>query len=148
MRGRDPLMAGNHSGGLEIDRCRRIVAGLNDEPIARRPAQYTTKIQWQLFHTDVACAEANHLATQKPERLEKMKKLWPEEAQKYDVLPISDHASANLPKGMLFRVPVASSGQYTYYPGTAEVPEASAAPTCNSSFKILAEIDFTDRVRG
>lgn len=104
--------------------------------------------QWQLFHTDVDRAEAHDLANKEPERLERMKALWLEEANKYDVLPLSDHASANLPKGMLFRVPVAASGQFTYYPGTAEVPEASAAPTCNSSFKILAEVDFTEKSEG
>jgi arylsulfatase len=104
--------------------------------------------QWQLFHTDVDRAEAHDLAAQEPARLEKLKALWLEEARKNDVLPISDHASANLPKGMLFRVPVAASGQFTYYPGTAEVPEASAAPTCNSSFKILADVDFTPKSEG
>jgi arylsulfatase len=104
--------------------------------------------QWQLFHTDVDRAEAHDLADKEPKRLEKLKALWLKEAQKYDVLPLSDHASANLPKGMLFRVPVAPSGQFAYYPGTAEVPEASAAPTCNASFKILAEVDFTPQSEG
>ena len=40
------------------------------------------------------------------------------------------------------------SGQYTYYPGTTEVPEASAAKTHDVSYKILAEVEFTPTREG
>jgi arylsulfatase len=50
--------------------------------------------------------------------------------------------------GILYRVPVPPSGQYTYYPETSEVPEALAAGTHNRSFKILAEVDFTGESQG
>ena len=40
------------------------------------------------------------------------------------------------------------SGQYTYYPGTSEVPEASAANTINVSHRILAEVEFTPDAQG
>jgi len=43
---------------------------------------------------------------------------------------------------------VPPSGQYIYYPGTSEVPEASAANTINVSYKILAEVEFTGDSRG
>jgi arylsulfatase len=39
-----------------------------------------------------------------------------------------------------YHVAQPKSGQYTYYPGTTEVPEHSAANTHNRSFKILAEV--------
>jgi len=45
-------------------------------------------------------------------------------------------------------VAVPVSGQYTYYPGTSEVPEASAANTINVSHKILAEVEFTGDSQG
>ena len=38
--------------------------------------------------------------------------------------------------------------RYTYYPDTSEVPEASAARTLGSSFKILAEVEFTKASQG
>ncbi|MGH9230291.1 MAG: hypothetical protein ACRD07_16475 [Acidimicrobiales bacterium] len=41
-----------------------------------------------------------------------------------------------------------ASGQYTYYPGTREVPEASAANTINVSYRILAEVEFTGDSQG
>jgi arylsulfatase len=106
------------------------------------------KDQWQLFHTDVDRSEAHDLAAKYPKKLKELQALWLKEARKNDVLPMSDHASANLPKGMLFRVPVAPSGQFTYYPGTTEIPEASAAPTCNASFKILADVEFSAKTEG
>ena len=42
-----------------------------------------------------------------------------------------------------FKVPVPPSGQYTYYPGTTEVPERSAANVHGVSYKVLAEVEFT-----
>jgi hypothetical protein len=45
-------------------------------------------------------------------------------------------------------VGVPQSGQYTYYPGTTEVPQASAANTLNVSYRILAEVEFTEDSQG
>jgi len=39
---------------------------------------------------------------------------------------------------------VPPSGVYTYFPGTLEVPERSAANTHGVSYRILAEVDITD----
>jgi arylsulfatase len=103
---------------------------------------------WQLFHTDADRAEAHDVAAQHPERLEALKALWLEEAQKNDVLPLSDRPSPTLPPGFLYHVPVPPSGRYTYYPGTASVPEASAAGTLNRSFKILADVEFGPGAQG
>jgi arylsulfatase len=104
--------------------------------------------EWQLFHTDDDRSEAHDVADRYPDKLEELKALWLEEAKRNDVLPLSDHASADLPPGMLYHVPVPPSGRYTYYPGTAPIPEASAAGTVNRSFKILAEVEFTPDSEG
>ena len=44
--------------------------------------------------------------------------------------------------------PSPPSGQYTYYPGTSEVPEQLAASTHGVSFKILAEVEFAAESQG
>ena len=49
---------------------------------------------------------------------------------------------------MEFNVPVPPSGQYTYYPGTTEIPERSAANTHGVSFKVLAEVELTPESTG
>ena len=62
--------------------------------------------------------------------------------KKYDVLPLNDLGIFEF-RALEFEIAVPASGQYTYYPGTSEVPEASAANTTNVSYKILAEVEFT-----
>jgi arylsulfatase A-like enzyme len=104
--------------------------------------------RWQLFHTDEDRSEAHDLADQYPEKVEQLKALWLEEARKNDVLPLNDMTTHELgTSGLLYRVPVPPTGQYTYYPGTSEVPEQLAANT-HGSFKILAEVDFTAESQG
>ena len=103
--------------------------------------------RWQLFHTDVDRAEAHDLADEHPEKLEELIRIWFEEAQKYNVLPLNDLSIAEFIK-LEYRIPVPADGRYTYYPHTTEVQEALAARTQSVSFKILADIDFSDTSAG
>ncbi|MCI0636246.1 MAG: arylsulfatase, partial [Actinobacteria bacterium] len=103
--------------------------------------------RWQLFHVDEDRAEAHDLADQHPEKVEELKALWLEEAKRYDVLPLNDLGILEFIK-LEYRVAVPPSGQYTYYPGTTEVPEQSAASTHGRSFKILAEVELTGDSQG
>jgi arylsulfatase len=102
---------------------------------------------WQLFHVDEDRAEAHDLAAKYPDKLEALKQLWLSEAEKYNVLPLND---LGLPafRELEFKVKPPATGRYVYYPGTTEVPEASAARTLGSSFKILAEVEFTAKSEG
>ncbi|HEY1278396.1 MAG TPA: sulfatase-like hydrolase/transferase, partial [Acidimicrobiales bacterium] len=101
---------------------------------------------WQLFHTDEDRAEAHDLAEQHPDKVEELKALWLEEAKANKVLPLNDmnitgkDLQAFL--AMEFNVPVPPSGQYTYYPGTTEVPERLAANVHAVSYKVLADVEF------
>jgi hypothetical protein len=108
--------------------------------------------RWQLFHTDEDRPEAHDLAEEHPEKVEELKALWFEEARSNNVLPLSDLAASG-PEletrlSLEYHVPVPPSGQYTYYPGTTEVPEHSAANTHAVSFNILADVDFTSASEG
>jgi arylsulfatase A-like enzyme len=99
--------------------------------------------RWQLFHTDEDRAEAHDLAEQQPDKVEQLVKLWFEEAKKYNVLPLNDVGVLEYMK-YEFQMPVPGSGIFTYYPGTAEVPERSAANVHGVSYKILAEVTIND----
>jgi hypothetical protein len=103
--------------------------------------------RWQLFHTDEDRSEAHDLADQHPDKLEELKALWLEEARKYNVLPLNDLGIFEF-RALEYTVAVPASGQYTYYPGTSEVPEASAANIINVSYKILAEVELTRDSQG
>jgi arylsulfatase A-like enzyme len=103
--------------------------------------------RWQLFHTDEDRSEAHDLANQHPDKVRELAELWLEEARKYDVLPLNDLSIFEF-RALEYTVAVPASGQYVYYPGTSEVPEASAANTINVSHKILAEVEFTGDSQG
>ncbi len=103
--------------------------------------------RWQLFHTDEDRSEAHDLAEQHPEKVEELKALWLEEAKKYDVLPLNDLGIIEF-RALEYEIAVPQSGRYTYYPGTTEVPQASAANTMNVSYRILAEVEFTKDSQG
>jgi hypothetical protein len=103
--------------------------------------------RWQLFHSDEDRSEAHDLADQHPEKLEALKALWLEEAEKYDVLPLNDLSIFEF-RELEYEIAVPSTGRYSYYPGTSEIPEASAAHTTNVSYKIFAEVEFTKDSEG
>jgi arylsulfatase len=109
---------------------------------------------WQLFHTAEDRSEARDLAAENPDKLEELKALWMEEAKANNVLPLNDLQVLGNPKDfetfmkMEFHIPVPPSGQYTYYPGTSEIPERSAANVHGVSYKVLAEVDLTPQSEG
>jgi arylsulfatase A-like enzyme len=105
------------------------------------------KDQWQLFHVEVDRAEAHDLADKYPDKVKELAALWLSEAKKNNVLPIVDLGVAAL-HALEFHAAPPADGRYTYYPGTTEVSEAVAARTLGSSFKILAEVEFTADTQG
>jgi arylsulfatase len=105
------------------------------------------KDRWQLFHVDEDRAEAHDLADEHPEKVEELKALWLEEAKRNNVLPLMDISIPEL-HALEFHAAIPPSGQYVYYPGTTEIPEASAASTLGRSFKILAEVELTRESAG
>ena len=105
------------------------------------------KDRWQLFHTDVDRSEAKDLADEHPEKVKELAELWLAEAKKYGVLPLNDLGVHGL-HALEYKAAAPASGRYVYYPGTTEVPEASAARTLGVSFKIFAEVEFTGGSQG
>jgi arylsulfatase A-like enzyme len=97
--------------------------------------------QWELFNVDEDRAEAVDLAAEHPDKLKQLVEVWFEEAGKYDVLPLDDRH----PWEIIADVRPQSEAvrdTYTYYPHTAEVPEAAAPNIRGRSFKVLAEVEI------
>jgi hypothetical protein len=103
--------------------------------------------RWQLFHTEVDRSEAHDLAGEFPDKLEELKALWLQEAEANNVLPLIDLSVGEI-HALEYKTAIPPSGQYVYYPGTTEIPEASAAGTLGRSFKILAEVELTRDSKG
>ncbi|NUP84054.1 MAG: arylsulfatase [Nonomuraea sp.] len=108
--------------------------------------------RWQLFHTDQDRAEAHDLAGQYPDKVRELAELWMAEAKKNNVLPLNDMEvtgkDLEVFLALEFNVPVQPGGQYVYYPGTSEIPERSAANVHAVSYKVLAEVEFTETSQG
>jgi arylsulfatase len=101
------------------------------------------KDEWQLYNTNEDRAEANDIAKQNPEKLEHLKKLWFEEADKNNVLPLDDRSALEI---LAIKRPTSEPPRerYIYYPGTAPVPEGVSANIRGRSYKILANVEITD----
>jgi arylsulfatase A-like enzyme len=104
--------------------------------------------RWQLFDTDSDRAEAHDLAAKHPEKLEELKALWLTEAKRNNVLPLNDVNVRIMHEELEFHAAAPRSGRYVFYPGTSEIPEATAPRTLGASFKALAEVEFTDKSQG
>ena len=105
------------------------------------------KDRWQLFHVDKDRSEARDLAPKHPKKVKQLAAMWLKEARRNNVLPLMDigvHALHELE----YKAAPPESGKYVYYPGTTEIPEASAARTLGVSFKILAEVEFKEETTG
>jgi arylsulfatase len=101
------------------------------------------KDAWELYHVDVDRAESKDLATENPAKLEALKKVWFEEAEKNKVLPLDDRSAPEL---FAIERPQAEPPRdsFIYYPGTSPVPEGVAVNVRGRSYKILADVEIKD----
>lgn len=98
---------------------------------------------WELYNTEVDRSESNNLAKEYPEKLNALKKLWEEEANKNFALPLDDRTTMQIittPRP----TEEAERNQYTYFPHTSAVPEAVAVSIRGRSYKIISNIEITD----
>ncbi len=96
---------------------------------------------WELYHTDTDRAEVHDLAAEHPDKLRELVNLWFAEAGQNEAFPLDDRSALEI---MITPRPQLASprDRYTYFPGTAEVPEAQAVNVRNRSFTIGALVDI------
>ncbi len=97
--------------------------------------------QWELYNLDEDFSEANDLADTMPGKLEELKKLFDEAAEKHNVYPLDDRFAARI---AIPKPPVPGfdpdSTTYTYYPGATRIAEAAAPPMKNRSWTLTAKV--------
>ena len=106
-----------------------------------------SKDEWELYHVAEDFSESTDLAEKHPEKLEELKKIFDEEAWKYNVYPLHDDMIARVAKqeGRLF----GDKKVYTYYyPGAIRIAEKASAPVKNRSHKIETTIDLEGSEEG
>src|SRR5262249_27158749 len=105
------------------------------------------KDRWELYHVDADRSESKNVADQNPEKLKELIAAWFEEADKNFVLPLDDRTALEL---LTIQHPLEEPprSRYVYFPGTSPVPEMSAANIRGRSYKIIADVDLTDKASG
>ncbi|MEU8609603.1 arylsulfatase [Actinoplanes sp. NPDC048791] len=96
---------------------------------------------WELYHVDTDRSESHDLATEQPARLRELVNLWYAEAGDNGAFPLDDRSALEViltPRPQM----TAARERYTYFPDTAEVPEAQAVNIRNRSFSIGALVDI------
>jgi arylsulfatase A-like enzyme len=101
------------------------------------------KDEWKLYHVDIDRSESTDLSKENPEKLEALKKVWLEEAEKNFALPLDDRSAREV---FTIERPQeeAPRDSYNYYPHASAVPEAVAVNIRGRSYKIIANIEITD----
>jgi arylsulfatase len=102
---------------------------------------------WELYHVAEDFSESTDLADQYPERLENMKKMFEEEAWKYNVYPLYDDMLKRLAgtQDILF----GDQKEFVYYaPGAVRIAEKASAPVKNRSHTISTTIDLKGHEEG
>jgi len=97
--------------------------------------------KWELYKVSEDFSESTDLSAQYPEKLEELKKIFDEEAWKYNVYPLYDDMIKRLTKQQdrLF----GDQKEYVYFsPGAIRIAEKSSAPVKNRSHTITTKIDL------
>ena len=96
---------------------------------------------WELYHTDVDRAELHDLAAEQPDKLRELVNMWFAEAGANHAFPLDDRSPVEI---LLTERPQLAGprNRYTYYPGTAEIPEHQAVNVRNRSYSIGALVDI------
>ncbi len=97
--------------------------------------------EWELYNVNEDFSESTNLATKYPEKLKELKKIFDEEAWKYNVYPLYDDMIKRLAKQQdrLF----GDQKEFVYFaPGAVRIAEKSSAPVKNRSHTIVTKIDL------
>jgi arylsulfatase A-like enzyme len=94
---------------------------------------------WELYHVAEDFSEVNDLAEAEPEKLKDLIKLWFEEAERYDILPMDDDTlklyAAAVPQ---------PKARHVFFPGMTRLDRLSAPDICQFNSRWKAAINFSD----
>jgi len=105
------------------------------------------KDEWELYNVDDDFSESTNLAKNYPDKLEELKKIFDEEAWKYNVYPLYDDMIKRLAKQQdrLF----GDQKEFVYFaPGAIRIAEKASAPVKNRSHTIVTKIDLKGEEEG
>jgi arylsulfatase len=110
--------------------------GLSQKP----PKDVMNGYTWELYKLDDDPTQYDDLAAKYPDKLEEMKRLFMDEARKYNVLPLDNRSLARF----LEPRPSATRGRtkFTYTGELSNTPKGGAPVVLDRSFKITADVEI------
>ncbi len=132
-------MYGNR--GIWVDGWKAVTLHANRMPWYLNVVMPFDKDKWELYNTAEDFSESTDLAQKYPEKLEELKKIFDEEAWKFNVYPLYDDmiTRGNRQGTRLF----GDKKEFVYYaPGAFRIGEKASAPVKNRSHTIITTIDL------
>jgi len=122
---------------------------IHKAPWESAPRHPLTEDVWELYNVNEDFSQANNLADKNPEKLEELKKMFMDEAVKYNVLPIDDRSIERFDPVIAGR-PDLMNGRttLTLYEGAKGIPENAFINVKNTSLTITAEVDVKANASG
>jgi arylsulfatase A-like enzyme len=96
---------------------------------------------WELYDGSRDYSQAYNLASERPDTLAKLQRLWLIEATKYNVLPMDDRTAERIVPEMAGRPTLIRGTTQLFYPGMGRLSENSVVSIKNKSFSVTAEVD-------
>ena len=103
--------------------------------------------RWELYHLDEDFSESRDLATQLPDELDAMIRLWWDEAEAHGVLPLDDRTFELFGTARRPHTPHAGH-RYTYFPPISHLPAEVAPAIGGRSWTMTATIDRPPGAQG
>ncbi|MET0991435.1 MAG: arylsulfatase [Lacisediminihabitans sp.] len=104
---------------------------------------------WELYDGTTDFSQARNIASERPEKLHELQRLWLIEAVKYNVLPIDDRGAERLNPEIAGRPTLIHGTSQLLFPGMGRLSENSVISIKNKSFSVTAEVEVVqDEARG
>ena len=122
---------------------------IHKAPWEAAPRHPLTEDVWELYNVNEDFSQSNNLAEQNPAKLEELKKMFMDEALKYNVLPIDDRSIERFDPVIAGR-PDLMNGRtkLTLYEGATGIPENAFINVKNTSLTLTAEVDVKANATG
>jgi arylsulfatase len=99
---------------------------------------------WELYDTTSDWSQAHDLAAEMPEKLAQLKRLWHEEAVKYNVLPLDDRRIERFNSDLAGRPQLVRGGSQLLFADMRRLSEHSVPNIKNKSHSVTAQVQVPD----
>ncbi|MFL5613194.1 MAG: arylsulfatase [Gemmatimonadaceae bacterium] len=95
---------------------------------------------WELYDTTTDWSQSHNLATEQPEKLRELQRLWLIEATKYNVLPLDDRTIERMNSDTAGRPQLVKGDRQLLFGGMGRLTESSILNLHNKSHAITADV--------